>query len=72
MRALCPIAAAAMLTGACSTLRPGQADPTRYPWDQRTAKSSYCIMSLEIGNATGITVGGRRTVNLACKEPSGH
>ena len=69
MKRIVKIAAAAMLAGACSTLRPGQADPTRYPWDQRTAKSSYCIMSFEIGNATGITVGGRRTVNLQCKEP---
>ena len=60
-----------LLTAAC--LAPGERDPTRYPWDQpqrrATSKSDYCIMSLELGGASGITAHGATRVNLACKPP---
>ena len=71
--ALIPLA---MLVGGCWTPGPGQIDPTRYPWDQpmlrqaqRPTHASYCIMTMETGATTGITVDARNTVTMACKEP---
>jgi hypothetical protein len=55
-----------LLTGGCWTPGPGQVDPTRYPWDQRKAAPGYCVVSLETGNAAGITVGGGGTTQMAC------
>ncbi len=60
---------ATLLTGACWTPGPGQLDPTRYPWDQPRRPSTYCIVSLEVGSASGITVGGRQTAQLSCEQP---
>jgi hypothetical protein len=55
--ALIPLA---LLTTACWTPGPGQLDPSRYPWDpvNLRAKATYCVVSLERPNATGITVPG--------------
>ena len=68
MRVL-PLIPALLLTSACWTPRPGQVDPTRYPWDQRKPPASYCVMTLDTGSSNGITAGGGNAVNLACKEP---
>jgi len=59
----------ALLTTACWTPGPGQLDPTRYPWNQPKPKGTYCIVSLGQPGATGITVGGQNTMQLACQEP---
>jgi hypothetical protein len=63
----------ALLAAGCWTPGPGQLDPTRYPWDQPhrqlPPKGSYCIVSLETGSSTGISVGGGSTVDMPCKEP---
>ena len=60
---------AALLTSACWTPGPGQLDPTRYPWDQPRRPGTYCIVSLELGSASGITVGGQQTAQLSCEQP---
>ena len=61
----------ALLSAGCWTPGPGELDPTRYPWDQRRAaalpKGTYCIVSLEIPRAGGITIGGGSTVEMPCK-----
>ena len=54
-----------LLTSACWTAGPGQIDPTRYPWDQKRV-ASYCVVSLETANATGITVGSGSVTQMAC------
>lgn len=59
----------ALLGAGCWTPGPGELDPTRYPWDQRPAaalKGSYCIVSLELPGASGITIRGGSTMEMAC------
>ena len=73
MRNLVVIASALALAG-CWTPDPGQPDPTRYPRDQRKwqaahpSHGTYCVMTMETGSATGITVGSN-IMEMQCKEP---
>ena len=62
----------ALLVVGCWTPGPGQMDPTRYPWDQPHVKrhplpeGSYCIVSLDVGGGTGITVGQQSPADMPC------
>jgi hypothetical protein len=55
-----------LLTAACWTPGPGQADPTRYPWDQPKPAGTYCVVSLEQPGASGITIGGQSAMQMGC------
>lgn len=65
LRAL-SLAALVLSASACAWRGEGP-DPTRYPWDQAAPKASYCIMSLELSGARGISVRG--APHLVCKPP---
>lgn len=56
-----------LLLAAC--LAPGERDPTRYPWERPKPEAQYCIVSLELPGSTGITVGGRSVMHMACNPP---
>ena len=71
IRALAAIPVA-LLAAACWTPGPRPLERQFYRWEAPERRTAYCIMSLELPSASGITVtpGGGNTMDLKCNPPA--